>query len=114
MEAGTWTGRRAGRGAGDGGGRRGRGSGAHWAATRGRALLQSWVALAHLRGRDLEQAAASGRDALRGATDVSSTMLVQRLRTLHRHIQPVRAGSPHLRELDDQLTTFLTRDNTRS
>ncbi|MGH3908438.1 MAG: hypothetical protein ACRDTE_30265 [Pseudonocardiaceae bacterium] len=82
-------------------------------AVRSRSLNQTHTALTHLRARDLEQAAASGRDALRGAADVSSTMLVQRLRTLHRHVQPVRAGSPHLRDLDEQLTTFLTRDNTR-
>ncbi|MGH3836153.1 MAG: hypothetical protein ACRDSF_10680 [Pseudonocardiaceae bacterium] len=37
------------------------------------------------------------RDALRSATDVSSTMITQRLRTLH------------LRELDERLTTFFTR-----
>ncbi|MCA1671587.1 MAG: hypothetical protein LC799_05100, partial [Actinobacteria bacterium] len=80
---------------------------------RPRSLVQTHIALTHLRGRDLEHAAAFGRDALRSATDVSSTMIVQRLRTLHRHVQPLRAGSPQLRELDEQLTTFLTRDNTR-
>ncbi|MGH4018515.1 MAG: hypothetical protein ACRDT0_04575 [Pseudonocardiaceae bacterium] len=76
---------------------------------RGRSLVQTHVALTHLRSRDLEQAAAYGRDALRSATDVSSTMIAQRLRTLHRQIQPLRAGSPHLRELDERLTTFFTR-----
>ncbi|MGQ0773728.1 MAG: hypothetical protein ACT4NY_04810 [Pseudonocardiales bacterium] len=72
-------------------------------------LVQTHIAITHLSGRDLEQAAKYGRDALRTATDVSSTMITQRLRTLHRHIQPLRAGSPHLRELDERLTTFLTR-----
>ena len=77
---------------------------------RGRSLVQTHIALAHLRNRDLEQAAAYGRDALRSATDVSSTMITQRLGTLHRHIQPLRASSPHLRELDERLTTFFTRN----
>jgi hypothetical protein len=75
---------------------------------RGRSLVQTHVALAHLRSRDWEQAAAYGRDALRSATDVTSTMITQRLRTLHRHLQPLRADSPHLRELDERLTTVLT------
>ena len=35
---------------------------------------------------------------------------LQRLRTLHRQIQPLRADSPHLRELDERLTTFFTRN----
>ena len=39
-------------------------------------------------------------------------MITQRLGTLHRRIQPLRASSPHLRELDERLTTFFTR-NTR-
>ncbi len=76
---------------------------------RGRCIDQLDLALTHLRDRNLEQAAAYGRDALRSATDVSSTMIAQRLRTLHRQIQPLRSGSPHLRELDERLTTFFTR-----
>ncbi|MDQ3222399.1 MAG: hypothetical protein M3Q75_02850, partial [Gemmatimonadota bacterium] len=76
---------------------------------RGRSLVQTHLAITHLSGRDLEQAAAYGREALRSATDVSSTMITQRLRTLHRQIQPLRAGSPHLRELDERLTTVFTR-----
>ncbi len=76
----------------------------------GQSLVQTHIAITHLSGRDLEQAAAYGRDALRTATDVSSTMITQRLGTLHRHIQPLRAGSPHLRELDERLTTFFTRN----
>ncbi|MGH3720531.1 MAG: hypothetical protein ACRDRI_17130 [Pseudonocardiaceae bacterium] len=75
----------------------------------GQSLVQTHIALAHLRSRDLEQAAAYGRDAMRTATDVNSTMITQRLRTLHRQIQPLRADSPHLRELDERLTTFFTR-----
>jgi len=51
---------------------------------------------------------------LRSVPDVSSTMLTQRLRTLHRQVQPLRAGSPHLRELDEQLTTFFTRSARRN
>ncbi|MGH3802398.1 MAG: hypothetical protein ACRDTD_20180 [Pseudonocardiaceae bacterium] len=77
---------------------------------RGRCIDQLDLALTHLRGRDLEPAAAYGRDALRTATDISSTMITQRLSTLHRQIQPLRAGSPHLRELDERLTTYFTRN----
>jgi hypothetical protein len=77
---------------------------------RARSLVQTHIALTHLRSRDLEKAAAYGRDALRSATDVSSTMITQRLRTLHRHIQPLRANSPHLRELNERLTTFFPRN----
>ncbi|MGH3915824.1 MAG: hypothetical protein ACRDTC_20800, partial [Pseudonocardiaceae bacterium] len=76
---------------------------------RGQSIIQTHIAITHLRNRDLEQAAAYGRDALRSATNVNSTMITQRLRTLHRHIQPSRAGSPHLRELDERLTTFFAR-----
>ncbi|MBV9142799.1 MAG: hypothetical protein JO115_18120 [Pseudonocardiales bacterium] len=75
---------------------------------RGRCIDQLDLALTHLRGRDWEQAVAYGRDALRSATDVTSTMITQRLRTLHRHLQPLRANSPHLRELDERLTTYFT------
>lgn len=77
---------------------------------RGQSLVQTNIAITHLSGRDLEQAAAYGRDALRSATDVSSTMITQRLGTLHRRIQLLRASSPHLRELDERLTTFFTRN----
>ncbi|MGH4016877.1 MAG: hypothetical protein ACRDSL_23705 [Pseudonocardiaceae bacterium] len=76
---------------------------------RGRSLVQTNVALTHLHGRDLEQAAALGRDAVRTAADVSSTMIVQRLRTLQRQVQPLCSGSPHLRDLDERITAFLTR-----
>lgn len=77
---------------------------------RGQSLVQTHMAITHLRGRDLEQAAAYGRNALRTAIDVSSTMITQRLGTLHRQIQPLQADSPHLRELDERLTTFFTRN----
>jgi hypothetical protein len=63
-------------------------------------------------GRDFEQAAALGRDALRTAAQVSSARTVERLRTLQRQIQPLRANSPHLRDLDDRITTFLIRTST--
>ncbi|MGH3832019.1 MAG: hypothetical protein ACRDRS_16480, partial [Pseudonocardiaceae bacterium] len=75
---------------------------------RGQSEVQTNLAITHLSGRDLEQAAAAGRYALRSAADVSSTMITQRLSTLHRHIQPLRAGSPHLRELDERLITFFS------
>ena len=66
-------------------------------------------ALTHLRGRDLEQAGAFGRDALRAAASLDSTIAVERLRTLHRQVQPLRTSSPELRDIDNRLTTFLSR-----
>jgi hypothetical protein len=83
---------------------------------RARCFAQIDLAGAHLLGNDREQAAAVGRDALRTAAQVSSARTLDRLRTLQRQARPLRAGSPHLRELDDRITDFLTRstppDNT--
>ncbi|MGH3811261.1 MAG: hypothetical protein ACRDUV_02240, partial [Pseudonocardiaceae bacterium] len=73
------------------------------------ALVQTTLAITHLRGRDLEQGAAFGRDALRTAANLSSTITTERLRSLHRQIQPLRTNSPDLRDLDNRLTTFLGR-----
>jgi len=72
-------------------------------------LVQTTLALTHLRGHDLEQAAAFGRDALRTAADLSSTITQERLRTLHRQVAPLRASSPQLLDLDERLTGYLTR-----
>ena len=80
---------------------------------RARCFAQTDLAGAHLVGRDFEQAAAVGRDAVRTAAQVSSTRTLDRLRTLQRQARPLRAGSPHLRELDDRITDFLTRSSTR-
>ncbi len=79
------------------------------ARVRARCFAQTDLAGAHLLGRDFEQAAALGRDALRTAAQVSSTRTLDRLHTLQRQIQPLRAGSPHLRELDERITGFLAR-----
>ena len=49
---------------------------------RARCFAQTDLARGYLIGNDLEQAAASGRDALRTAADVSSTRTLDRLRTL--------------------------------
>ncbi|MGH3839038.1 MAG: hypothetical protein ACRDSF_25575, partial [Pseudonocardiaceae bacterium] len=76
---------------------------------RARCFAQTDLAGAHLVGRDFEQAAALGRDAVRTAAQVSSTRTLDRLHTLQRQIQPLRAGSPHLRELDERITDFLAR-----
>ncbi|MGH3939101.1 MAG: hypothetical protein ACRDTG_10800, partial [Pseudonocardiaceae bacterium] len=76
---------------------------------RGRCVDQTDLAITHLLRRDAEQAAAFGRDALRSAADVSSTITLDRLRTLQRQVHPLRSASPHLRDLDDRLTGFLTR-----
>lgn len=80
---------------------------------RGLCVAQTDLAIIHLHGRDLEQAAAYGRDALRAAANLSSTITVERLRTLHRQVRPLRSTSPHLRELDDRLTSFVTRTTRR-
>ena len=83
---------------------------------RARCFAQTDLVRAHLLGNDREQAAAVGRDALRTAAQVSSARTLDRLRTPQRQIQPRRAGSPTLRELDERITDFLTRsarpDNT--
>ncbi len=80
---------------------------------RNRCFVQTDLASAHLLRHDLEQAAALGRDALRTAAEVSSQRLLDRLRTLQRQARPLRSGSPHLRELDDRITDFLTRITRR-
>ncbi len=80
---------------------------------RSRSLVQTDLASAHLLGRDLEQAAALGRDALRTAAELNSTRTRERLRTLQRQMHPLRSASPHLRELDERITAFLTRATRR-
>jgi hypothetical protein len=76
---------------------------------RARCFAQTDLAGAYLIGRDFEQAASLGRDAVRTAAQVSSTRTLDRLYTLQRQIQPLRIGSSHLRELDERITDFLTR-----
>ncbi|MGI9002707.1 MAG: hypothetical protein ACR2GH_13735 [Pseudonocardia sp.] len=76
---------------------------------RARCFAQTDLAGAHLINRDFEQAAASGRAALRSAADVHSTRTLDRLRTLQRQIRPLRTSSPHLRELDKRIATMLNR-----
>ncbi len=82
-------------------------------AVRGLCVTQTDLALTHLLGRDLEQAAAFGRDALRTAANLSSTITVERLRTLQQQVHPLRSTSPHLTDLDDRITGFLTRTTRR-
>lgn len=80
---------------------------------RARCFAQTDLAGTHLLGRDLEQAAALGRDALRTAAQVNSARTLDRLRTLQRQARPLCAGSPHLRELDERITVFLGRSGAR-
>jgi hypothetical protein len=80
---------------------------------RARCFAQTDLACTHLVGRDFEQAAALGRDAVRTAAQVSSTRTLDRLRTLQRQARPLRAGSPQLRELDERIIDFLSRSSTR-
>ncbi|MGH3916087.1 MAG: hypothetical protein ACRDTC_22165 [Pseudonocardiaceae bacterium] len=79
-----------------------------WMA-RGRCVNQVLLARTHLQGRDLEQAAACGRDALRNAATLSSTIVTDRLRALQRQVAPLRAASPYLANLDDRITEHLLR-----
>lgn len=76
---------------------------------RPRCLDLTDLALIHLRGRDLEQAAAFGRDALRTAATLDSTIASERLRTLHRQVAPLRSASPDLADLNERLIRHLTR-----
>jgi hypothetical protein len=75
---------------------------------RSRCIMEADLTAAHLVGRDYEQAAALGRDAVRTAAQLSSTRALDRLRTLHHQIQPLRHSSPHLAELDDRITDLFT------
>ncbi|MGH3908357.1 MAG: hypothetical protein ACRDTE_29855 [Pseudonocardiaceae bacterium] len=79
---------------------------------RGRSLVLTNLALIHLLGRDLEQAATYGRRAVHTTADISSTTTQQRLSTLQRKVRPLRAGSSHLRDLDERITDFRTRSKT--
>ncbi|MGH3687480.1 MAG: hypothetical protein ACRDRE_23960 [Pseudonocardiaceae bacterium] len=76
---------------------------------RPRCFVQTDLAIAHLLAHDLEQAAAVGRDAVRIAAEIHSTRTLDRLRTLQGQLHPLRPASPHLRELDERITTLLTR-----
>jgi len=76
---------------------------------RGLCLTKADLALTYLHGRDLEQAAEFGRDALRTAADLSSAITLERLRTLHRQVVPLRSASPQLLDLDERLTGFFSR-----
>ena len=80
---------------------------------RGRCVDQTDLAIAHLLARDPEQAAAFGRDALRTAADVSSTITVDRLRTLQRQVHSLRSASPACADLDDRITDHLARTARR-
>jgi hypothetical protein len=80
---------------------------------RSRCFVQTDLATAHLVSRDLEHAAACGRDAVRTAAQVSSTRTLDRLRTLQRQVRPLRISSPHLSELDERITDLLTRSSAR-
>jgi len=76
---------------------------------RPRCVTQTSLAITHLHGGDLEQAAVLGRDALRTAATLDSTIVLERLRTLQRQVHPLRSASPHLADLDDRITDFRTR-----
>ncbi len=80
---------------------------------RNRCWVQTDLASAHLLGRDLEQAATFGRDALRTAAEVSSNRVLERLRTLQRQVAALRSASPHLADLDERIADFITRITTR-
>ncbi|MGH3978199.1 MAG: hypothetical protein ACRDRZ_04230 [Pseudonocardiaceae bacterium] len=80
----------------------------------GRCAIQTDIAITHLLGRrDLEQAAAHGRDALRTTAEVSSTRTLDGLRTLQRQVRSLCSASPHLADLDERITDFVTRTTRR-
>lgn len=81
---------------------------------RSRCFVQTDLAVAHIAGREHEQAAELGRAAVRTAAGVSSSRTVDRLRTLHRTVRPLRTRSVHMADLDDRLTAFLTHTTRRS
>ncbi|MGI9000653.1 MAG: hypothetical protein ACR2GH_03200, partial [Pseudonocardia sp.] len=72
-------------------------------------MHQANLAIIHLHDRDPEQAAAFGRDALRTAATLDSTIVLERLRTLQRRVHPLRSASPHLAELHERITSHLDR-----
>ena len=76
---------------------------------RAQCVVQTGLALTHLHGRELEQAAAFGRDVLRTAATLSSTITLERLRTLQRQVAPLRTSSPQMLDLDERLTGYLSR-----
>ncbi|MGH3569803.1 MAG: hypothetical protein ACRDRH_28085 [Pseudonocardia sp.] len=57
-------------------------------------MTQTSLAITHLHARDLKQAAALGRDALRTAATLDSTIVLERLRTLQRQVHRLRSASP--------------------
>jgi hypothetical protein len=76
--------------------------------TRSRCFVQTDLATTHLVGRDYEHASALGQAAVRTASGVRSSRAIDRIRTLQRQVRPLRAKSPHLASLDEQITMFLT------
>ncbi|MFD7158309.1 hypothetical protein ACFV9C_27180 [Kribbella sp. NPDC059898] len=77
--------------------------------TRSRSFVLTDLATTHLLSRNDEQALIYGADAMKATTAVASRRAVDRIRTLHRQVHPLRAKSSHLRALDDRLTAFRTR-----
>jgi len=78
---------------------------------RSRCYMQTDLAAVHLMTRDYEHAAAIARDAIRTATQLSSTTTLDRLRALQRQVSPLRKDSPHLNELGQRITTLLRKDS---
>jgi hypothetical protein len=79
-----------------------------WRA-RSRCFVHTDLALTHLRAGEHAQATAAGRTAMAAAGPVRSARTTERLRTLQLTVRPAGQHSVHLRELDDELTEFLTR-----
>jgi tetratricopeptide (TPR) repeat protein len=77
-----------------------------WRA-RSRCFVQTDLATTHLVARDYDRATSLGLDAVRTAARISSSRAVDRIRTLHRQVQPIRMESTHLATLDDEITTYL-------
>jgi hypothetical protein len=84
-----------------------------WRA-RSRCFVQTDLATTHLVTNDYDRATSTGVDAVRTAARISSSRAVDRIRTLHRQVRPIRMRSTHLVTLDDEITAYLAHQQPGS
>jgi hypothetical protein len=82
--------------------------------TRSRCFVHTDLAGTHLRAGDIDRAATAGRAAIAAARPVRSMRTSERLRDFQQTVHPIRHQAAQLRELDDELTAFLSRAATFS